>query len=46
MQSVLFEMANGWLELAADLERSPAVRARYQEVDAGTGARRGALILE
>jgi len=33
LQSLLFEMANMWLKLAAELERSSAVRARYQPVD-------------
>jgi hypothetical protein len=33
MQSLMFEMANMWLKLAAELERSSAFRTRYQPVD-------------
>jgi hypothetical protein len=35
MQSLMFEMADMWLKLAAELERSSAVRARFQQVDVG-----------
>ena len=34
MQSLMFEMANVWLKLAAELERNSAV-ARYQDTDVG-----------
>jgi hypothetical protein len=44
MQAVLFEMANMWLKLAADLERSSAVRARYREVEVGMEEYRDALL--
>jgi hypothetical protein len=33
VQCLMFEMANMWLKLAAELERSSAVRARYQPID-------------
>ena len=43
MQGILFDMANMWLKLAADLERSSTVRARYREVEVGIGEDRGVL---
>jgi hypothetical protein len=35
IQSLMFEMADMWLKLAAELEHSSAVRARFQHVDVG-----------